>query len=1156
MEFRILGPLEVVEDGRPVEVGGQKQRALLALLLLDANSVVSRDRLIDALWEDDPPETALKALQVYVSNLRKQLGRDRIVTKAPGYAIRVEPGELDLERFERLAADGDPPQLAEALALWRGPPLADFAQTRFALSEIGRLDERRLAVVEDRIEADLALCRHAGLVSELEVLVAEHPLRERLWGQLMLALYRSGRQAEALDAYRAARRALVDELGIEPGRALRDLHQRILNQDPALDLDGRPTAEPVGGEQGGGFVGREPELAELTAGLGEVLGGRGRLFLLQGEPGIGKSRLADELISRAKARGTTVLVGRCWEAGGAPPYWPWTQSLRAYVRGADPDVVRRQLGAHGADVAQIVLELRELFPDLPEPGSEPFESDAARFRLFDSTAMFLRAASAQRPLVLVFDDLHAADEPSLLLLRYVASVLEDSRILVVGTFRDLDPTVRDPLETTVAELGREPVTRRIRLEGLSRQEVGRLAELTASAVPSERLVAELYSETEGNPLFVSEIVRLLAAEGRLDGAEGRIPIPETIREAIGRRLRILSDECRRVLSLGSVFGREFGLVALERVADYTGIDTLLSVLDEAITARVVEQVPGSLGRLRFGHALTRETLYEAIPATHRTRLHRRVAEVLEALYAGNPDPHLAELAHHFSLAVPAAPPEKAVEYATRAAGLAAQLLAYEEAVRFYELALTLSADEVSRCDILLGLGDALARAGDTPASKRRFTEAAQLAEKRGLAERLAHAALGYGGRIVWEVSRDDDRLIPLLERAFETLPTEDSPLRVRLLARLAGPLRDARFPAERRHAIADQALAMARRMRDRSTLAYALAGYLPAHMSPARTHQIVELATELITIATDTGELERAVEGYLCRACALLELGEVDRAREDAVEMTKLAKELCQPSQLLYAANFRAHLALLAGDFQEAAQLVEEGLDLGHRAQRWNARITYRLQLYMLRKSEGRLAEVVGIYEEQPSAFEYRTYRIFGCVLSRIYDELGRRDEARATFEELAENDFAGVPFDEEWLASICLLAETAASLGDLRRVRVLSELLSPYADRVGTSYPEISVGAVARYLGLLSATGARWGEAQEHFTTALDVNRRIGARPWLGHTQEDFARMLLQRGDPGDPERARELLDRAVTTYGELGMEPHAARATALARGEPAARR
>jgi DNA-binding SARP family transcriptional activator len=441
MEFRILGPLEVSSDGQALDLGGAKQRALLAVLLLDANNVVSTDRLIDAFWEDDPPESAQKALQVHVSGLRKLVGRVRLQTKAPGYLLQLEDGELDLDRFRELHEAGRP---AEALSVWRGPPLSDLAHLRFAQPEIARLEDLRLACLEERIEQDLQARRHAELTGELEALVAEHPLREGLRAQLMLALYRSGRQAEALDAYQAARRVLVDELGIEPGRELRELHQRILNQDPGLDLGVRPASEPEA-EAGPAFVGREPELAELTAGLDDAFGGRGRLFLLQGEPGIGKSRLADELLSRAKARGAHVLVGRCWEAGGAPAYWPWTQSLRTYVRASEPSTLRRQLGTSVRDVARIVPQLRELFPGLPEPEPSESEAEAARFRLFDSTATFLKNSSVERPLVLALDDLHAADEPSLLLLRYVATVLEDSRIVIVGTFRDLDPRVQDPL---------------------------------------------------------------------------------------------------------------------------------------------------------------------------------------------------------------------------------------------------------------------------------------------------------------------------------------------------------------------------------------------------------------------------------------------------------------------------------------------------------------------------------------------------------------------------------------------------------------------------------------------------------------------------------------------------------------------------------------
>jgi DNA-binding SARP family transcriptional activator/tetratricopeptide (TPR) repeat protein len=234
MEFRILGPLEVFEDGRQVDLGGARQRALLAMLLLRANEVVSTDSLIDALWEEEAPETSRKALQGYVSQLRKVLGKERLRTRAPGYLVRVEPDELDLARFQRFAASGQP---ADALSLWRGPALAEFGYQRFAQTEIARLEGLRLDCIQDRAEIDLAAGRHSSVVGELEALVKEHPLHEGLRSQLMLALYRSGRQAEALEVFQEGRRALVDELGIDPSRILRELERAILQQDPTLDLE-------------------------------------------------------------------------------------------------------------------------------------------------------------------------------------------------------------------------------------------------------------------------------------------------------------------------------------------------------------------------------------------------------------------------------------------------------------------------------------------------------------------------------------------------------------------------------------------------------------------------------------------------------------------------------------------------------------------------------------------------------------------------------------------------------------------------------------------------------------------------------------------------------------------------------------------------------
>jgi DNA-binding SARP family transcriptional activator len=360
MDFRILGPLEVRQGDRVLPLVGGKQRGLLAILLLSANETVSSDRLVDGLWGERPPTTAAKALQVYVSQLRKQLEPERargsvgrlLVTSGSGYLLRIDGEQLDLHRFSRLLsqgrlalAGGRPAEaaraLAEGLSLWRGPALADVASEPFAQTEIARLEELRVTALEGRIEAELQLGRHAELIGELEMLVGAHPLREQLRNRLMLALYRAGRQAEALATYQDARRALTEELGVEPGAGLKDLQRAILTQDPSLDLPEQPGEQAAVSEQVQGsaaasvFVGREDPLAQLLAGLEESLTGNARVFLISGEPGIGKSRLAEELARHARRRGAHVLVGRCWEAGGAPVFWPWMQALRAGFASAD-----------------------------------------------------------------------------------------------------------------------------------------------------------------------------------------------------------------------------------------------------------------------------------------------------------------------------------------------------------------------------------------------------------------------------------------------------------------------------------------------------------------------------------------------------------------------------------------------------------------------------------------------------------------------------------------------------------------------------------------------------------------------------------------------------------------------------------------------------
>jgi eukaryotic-like serine/threonine-protein kinase len=1162
MDFCILGPLEAFDEGRPLKLGGSKQRALLALLLLHANEPLSTDRVIDELWGDRPPATAAKTVQVYISRLRKALAggaaegsESMVVTREHGYELTLDPERLDAQRFERLVAEGRdalaagrPEDAASALegalALWRGPPLADLAYESFTQPAIARLEDLRVAALEQLIEAKLALGGHAEVVGRLEALIAEHPYRERLRAQLMLALYRCDRQADALQAYQNARKALVEELGIEPGERLRELERAILAQDPGLQLvaeePGAP--EPAAESPRGTFVGRERELAELVAGLDDACAGRGRLFMLVGEPGIGKSRLAEELTAHARARRARVLVGRCWEAGGAPAYWPWVQSLRPYLRETGAEGLRSQLREGAADVAQLFPELRDLLPDLtPAPA---LESEGARFRLFDSMTAFLKSAAAARPLVLVLDDLHAADEPSLLLLQFVARELRDSNLLIVGAYRDVDPTPKDPLKTTLAELVREPVTRTLALAGLGEADVVHFIEEVAPGASAAELAAAVQAETEGNPLFVGEIVRLLAAERRLDEpGTAALAIPQSVREVIGRRLHHLSGECNELLTLASVLGREFDLAALAAVSGLER-DSFLELLDEATEARVVSEIPGVLERMRFAHALIRDAAYHALGRGRRVQLHRQVGEALEALYSSDLDAHLAEIANHFFEAAPGGNGLKAVDYARRAGARAIALLAYEEAARLYQMALeALGPDGTGsarlRCELLLALGDAQSRAGDAPAAKSTFLRAAELARTAGLPEVLARAAAGYGGRFLWTHAVADERLVPLLEDALAGLGEEHGPLRVQLLSRLAAALRHA--PSrERRERISEEALQIARRIGDPPTLAYTLAAAAAALIAPHNVRARLVEANEIVSQATQAGDRERQFDGYEHMYWAAWEVGDPERRATALASMARLAKEMRQPAQLWTLAAAEATLALCQGRFAEAAEQIERGASVGGRVLAWSAVATRRLQLFMLRLEQGRLE---GFEQEiRDNAHEFPSPLMHGAVLARVYAATGQSEAAAAVLHELTRRDLSDWHVDEEWLSSICLLAETCSILDDAESAGSLYEYLVPYGSQNAVALPELALDSVSRPLGILATMQDRFEDAGRHFEEALRMNVRMGAHPWVAHTQEEHARMLLRRNGSGDRKRAEKLLSSAQATYRELGMPSDAA--------------
>ena len=611
-----------------------------------------------------------------------------------------------------------------------------------------------------------------------------------------------------------------------------------------------------------------------------------------------------------------------------------------------------------------------------------------------------------------------------------------------------------------------------------------------------------------------------------------------MRAVIGQRVARLSEPCRELLVGASVLGREFELDVVAGLSEL-GHDQVLDVLDEAMTERVMGAVPGSPGRLRFGHALIRDTLYDELTPARRLQLHRQAGEALESVHSPDLDPHLTELAHHFVAAAPAGQTQKAVDYARRAGDRATAQLAYEEAARLYELALSLVDGPVERCELLLLLGRAQVRAGDTPASKRAFREAADLAEGSGQTRQLVQAALEYGiagAGIIWDVSRDDEYQVPLLNRALAALGGEDDRLRVRLLARLAGgPLRDASVPPEKKHALSTEALEIARRLGDPATLAYALEGYIVSHHAPTHSPRQLELATELVEVAERAGDKERLLHGHDERFDTLLELGDADAARAELEIMQALALELrTSPTDWLVGTE-RAMMALLEGRFDDAEAELTRAYERGRRALGWNADVVYGLQLYWLRREQGRLQEVEALVRR--SAEAYPTYRIWRCVFAQMAATLGQQAEALESFDALATGGFAALPFDEEWLVSMGLLAQTAVALGDRRRAESVYRRLEPYGDRVAVSYPEVTTGSIARDLGLLAAAMERWDTAVRHYEQALEVNERIGARPWLAHTQSDLASTLDVRAAPGDAQRARDLRELAQATYTELGI-------------------
>jgi DNA-binding CsgD family transcriptional regulator len=900
------------------------------------------------------------------------------------------------------------------------------------------------------------------------------------------------------------------------------------------------------------------ELAALTADLDAAVGGHGGVVLVVGEPGIGKTRLAEELAARAIGRGAVVLWGRCWEGAGAPSFWPWVQVVRGYVQvqAGDPASLRHDLGAGAADIAQLVPAVHDCIPGLPTP--PPLDPEAARFRLFDSLAGFLRAAAARRPLLLVLDDLHWADVPSLALLRFMSRELEGAGPLVVGSYRHTEVDQGHPLLAAVADLTRGQ-HRWLLLGGLGQRDVAGFVALVAGTEPSAELVAEVYQQTDGNPFFVTEVVRLLASQGRLDPAargaavlEGGLP--EGVRAVVAERLSRLSGDCRRILEIAAVVGRDFELRVLQPAS---GLDAeqLLMLLEEAEAARLVGAVPGELSRWRFAHALVREVLYEGLLAARRVRLHGLIGEALEAIYAADPVPHLAELAHHLAEAAPGSEKmaARAVQLATLAGLRSLELLAWEDAAELFERALAAlelaerPGSQQQRCELLLAVGEARMAASDVPAARTAYRQAGELARRIGSPEALARAGLGLGLEFTSGIV--DPVQVGLLEEALAALGEADSPLRARVLAGLARALVSTP-QVRRRLALSEDAVQMARRLGDPATLAAVLFGRHLAIWGSERAEVAGErlaIATEAVGLAEQIGDHAMALRGRGLRRIDLLELGDVAGYDADLAAAERSAEELRQLRYRWQLPLAHATRALLAGRFAQAEGLMEQGLAVGRRAGDQAVGNYYTGVLATLRLMQGRFGELLELTRDVATRFPAMV--VFQAAQATALAEAGHADQARAEVERLAAGDLAAVPRDPAWSFSLACLALACYHLGETEIAVKLRGRLEPYADRniVTGRVGAICLGPAAYFLGLLDLTLSLPEQALRRFQHAAALADRMQARPMVAMSREGQARALLALDRPGDRQQAAILLDEVATTAQALGIRGLGERAGTL---------